>query len=143
MVDSGSNISALHSCAITTPVFGVPAAPGIVSRWGLGSLPLEFSHSCGPHLVLDPYRPPKVLPLRWPVWGDASIEVLPLLWAVYSDGCFTRLPAASLQVSVRAVVGTSKVANMTASPGRSACSAQLSGSCQVQRRSVCSHLWGW
>ena len=44
---------ALHPCAPATPVLDAPLAPGLFSRWGFDSLPLAFSHSCGPLLVLD------------------------------------------------------------------------------------------
>ena len=57
VVDPGFIISALNSPALATPVFCVPAAQGLMSRWAVGSLPSALLPSCVPHLVIDPRRP--------------------------------------------------------------------------------------
>ena len=71
-----------YSCALATPVLRVPAAPSLVSRWGLGSLPLTLSYSFGPHLMMDalplPKSPPScgfVLLMWYTVWIPSVLLV--------------------------------------------------------------------
>ena len=125
-------IMALHSCALTAPVLRVPATPGLVSRWGIGSLPLALSHSCGPHLVMD-QRLVQGPPLLWFRATYVALRVE----AGYFVGCFgnPRSSAADVQsrpgtydlvlllVLAQSVVDTRAVTKVTGSAVRSTRSA--------------------
>ena len=116
-----------HSCALVAPVLCViPEVPGLLSRWGFGSLPLALSHSCGSHLVMDP-RLVQGPPLLWFCATYVALRVE----AGYFVGCFgnPRSSAADVQsrpgtydlvlllVLAQSVVDTRAVTKVTGSAG--------------------------